>query len=88
LLVGNMKDTISFTPAAKKTAEILVETGIDPADAAHLASAMAGGCDVFLTTDDDLLSKARRKARERLHGIKVMNPVEFIMEVIKNERNV
>jgi predicted nucleic acid-binding protein len=34
--------------------------GFSPFDALHLASAERGGADVFLTTDDDLLRRARR----------------------------
>jgi predicted nucleic acid-binding protein len=36
------------------------EFGFHPFDALHLAGAEHGGADVFLTTDDDMLRRARR----------------------------
>ncbi len=55
------------------------EAGFSPFDALHLASAEAGGADVFLTTDDDLLRRARR-CLGQLH-IRVENPVSRYLEV-------
>jgi predicted nucleic acid-binding protein len=51
------------------------ELGISPFDALHLATADQNGVDVFLTTDDDLLRRARRD-RGLLH-IRVENPVSW-----------
>jgi predicted nucleic acid-binding protein len=56
----------------------LEEHGFTPFDALHLASAERGGADVFLTTDDDLLRRARRSP-EPLH-IRVENPVSWYEE--------
>jgi predicted nucleic acid-binding protein len=50
-----------------------------PFDALHLASAEKGGADVFLTTDDGLLRRARRSLGQ-LH-IRVENPVSWYEEV-------
>lgn len=55
------------------------EQGFSPFDALHLASAEKGGADVFLTTDDGLLRRARR-GLGRLH-IRVENPVSWYEEV-------
>lgn len=49
--------------------------GLKPKDALHLASAEAARCDVFLTTDDGILKKLTQ-----LGEMKVVNPVNFIME--------
>jgi predicted nucleic acid-binding protein len=55
------------------------ELGFSPFDALHLASAERGGADVFLTTDDDLLRRARRSPG--LLHIRVENPVSWYEEV-------
>ncbi len=53
--------------------------GVAPFDALHLATADQNGVDIFLTTDDDLLRRARRD-RGLLH-IRVANPVSWFREV-------
>ena len=55
------------------------ELGFSPFDALHLASAERGGADVFLTTDDDLLRRARRSLG--LLHVRVENPVWWNKEV-------
>lgn len=67
----------SSTTAARAT--FLQELGFGSFDAMHLASAVEGGADVFLTTDDDLLRRARRHSREL--RIRVQNPVSWYREV-------
>ena len=52
--------------------------GFSPFDALHLASAEPGGADVFLTTDDDLLRRARRSPGS-IH-IRVENPLSWYEE--------
>lgn len=52
--------------------------GIHEADALHLAAAEVGKADYFLTCDDDLI----RKARAIGLSVKVLNPVQWIEEVI------
>ncbi len=52
--------------------------GFTPFDALHLASAERGGAEVFLTTDDGLLRRARRGLGQ-LH-IRVENPVSWYEE--------
>ena len=51
----------------------LLEFGIKPKDALHVASAVEGKADYFLTTDDKLLSGINRS-----NIIKVLNPVDYI----------
>ena len=60
-------------------AKRIEELGFSPFDALHLASAERGGADVFLTTDDDLLRRARRSLG--LLHIRVENPVLWYEEV-------
>ena len=60
-------------------AKRIEELGFSPFDALHLASVERGGADVFLTTDDDLLRRARRSLG--LLHIRVENPVLWYEEV-------
>ena len=43
-------------------------------DALHVACAMSTGCEYFFTTDDRVIKKLKT-----LDGIKVTNPVEFVV---------
>jgi predicted nucleic acid-binding protein len=54
-------------------AQELLEEGIKPKDALHVASAIIGEADCFLSTDDKLLKKLVNNSR-----IRGMNPVNFI----------
>jgi hypothetical protein len=67
-------------PQAKDAlrAESLARLGFGEFDALHLACAELGAVDVFLTTDDGLIRRARRYA-EVLH-IRVENPVSWYQE--------
>jgi len=56
----------------------IVEMGIDPADALHIASAESAGA-VLLTTDDTIIRIIMRYRNQIT--IKVTNPVEWLMEV-------
>jgi predicted nucleic acid-binding protein len=69
----------------KLRAKELQKIGIKVYDALHLACAEYGGAEVFLTTDDQLLRKAKRN-RNKLK-IRVENPVLWLMEVTKIERS-
>ncbi len=60
-----------------KMAENFMKTNIKSKDALHLACAVAGKCDYFLTTDDLLLSK-----KSRIKEILILNPLDFI-QIIK-----
>jgi len=51
----------------------LLKFGIKPKDALHVASAVEGKADYFLTTDDKLLSGVNRS-----NIIEVLNPVDYI----------
>ena len=57
-----------------REAGVLVASGVASKDALHVACALFAKCDVFLTTDDDLLKKAGTVA-----GVKVVNPTSFVI---------
>ena len=48
-----------------------MKTGLKPKDAAHIACAVYGGGDCFITVDKKILSKL-------IDGITVIDPVEFL----------
>lgn len=52
-------------------------TGIKPRDAIHLACALKGGANYFLTCDDKLI----KKTSELKINLKVINPLRFIEEM-------
>ena len=69
---------ITYTPEIKQRALELKQFNIKDMDALHLAFAESTDIDYFITTDR-LLINASKRANLR---IKVINPIEFIMEVI------
>ncbi len=62
-------------------ARVFVQSGIHSKDALHVASAIEGRADYFLTTDDKLLKKL-----SLTEEIKAINPVD-IVEVIDEHNN-
>jgi predicted nucleic acid-binding protein len=65
--------------ATADLAQRIERLGITSFDALHLASADQSGADVFLTTDDNLLRRARRG--RGLLRIRAQNPVSWLREV-------
>lgn len=63
------------TDAILASADSLVALGLKPKDALHVACAIAGECDYFLTTDDQILRKAGD-----IQGISVLDPLSFVRE--------
>lgn len=59
----------------------LENLGFKSFDSLHIACAERGDADVLLTTDDDLLRKALQN--KDILKVKVENPVQWLMEVIK-----
>jgi predicted nucleic acid-binding protein len=53
-----------------ENAKNIVRTGISPADALHVACAIAGTCHYFITVDKRLLNYTDKR-------IKLCNPIEF-----------
>lgn len=57
--------------------EIMRSTGLKVSDATHIACAIRGESEYFISCDDELLRKG--KGIEERYGIKVCNPIEFII---------
>ena len=58
----------------------LEQLGFSGFDAVHLACAESGGADIFLSTDDRLLKRAKRHAKKI--RVKVANPLDWLKEMI------
>ncbi|RME91206.1 MAG: PIN domain-containing protein [Anaerolineae bacterium] len=81
LLAQQAHEVINLNDEILHRAEEFQAAGFDAYDALHLASAEAGKVDVFLTTDDQILKTARRRAR--LLPFRVANPVTWLEEILK-----
>jgi len=64
---------IEETDEIIQLAEIFCNKGLKSQDALHLACAVAGKCDYFLTTDKGILRKTKD-----LTQINVLNPISFL----------
>ena len=67
---------VTTTQEVESHAESLMELGVKPADAIHLASAYAAACDWFFTVDKGILKKVRN-----IGSMRVANPLEYVQEV-------
>ncbi len=59
-----------------KTANVLLKSGLKSKDALHLASAIEGDSDYFITTDDGILKKI-----SKFDKIFVVSPTDFIKKL-------
>jgi predicted nucleic acid-binding protein len=74
---GRAERSVGLSADLQKRSRQIAEQGIHALDAAHLATAEAGGTEVFLTCDDLVL---RRAPRLRL-ALRILNPVAYLSEV-------
>ena len=78
---GIVSERLKKTDRIKERAKNLLTLGFREQDATHIAFAESGNVDVYLTTDDKLLKCAESNDMT----IEVKNPVNWIMEVLRNE---
>lgn len=76
-------DSIASTPAIEAQAQELMQLGFKLYDALHLASAACAEADIFLTTDDRLLKRAKRYNQSIT--VPTANPVVWLMNVLQEE---
>jgi predicted nucleic acid-binding protein len=76
-------NNISSTPAIETKAQEFMQLGFKLYDALHIAFAQAASADIFLTTDDRLLKKA--KSYNQLIAIPIENPVTWLMAALQEE---
>lgn len=80
-LTSMAKDYIIVTEEVEERAVELEKLGFRPYDALYIACAERARVDIFLTTDDKLL----HKAKEVRLNVKVNSPIKWVLEVIANE---
>lgn len=64
------------TPAIIQKANSLVAVGLRAKDALHISCAIAGGCEYFVTTDDEILKRGKG-----IQEITIWDPTAFIREM-------
>lgn len=74
---GRAEKSIALSTNLQERARQIAQQGIAVLDAAHLASAEAGGVDVLLTCDDVVLRRAQRLGL----ALRVLNPMAYLKEV-------
>lgn len=79
-VLAKASQVIEVTETEKKRAKELLEYGIQPLDALHLALAETGKADYFCTCDDRLLRNAKKIPDL---SVKVINPVDLVQEIDK-----
>ena len=85
-LLNYARQTIYVSEQEVLRATHLKSLGFKIEDALHLACAEQGNVDVFLTTDDKLIRKAKSiRVRAELF-VQVENPYKWLQEVLENER--
>lgn len=81
-ILSTMHDAhVRVDTVVERRAVELKKAGLKPMDALHVACAEKGKVEIFLTTDDNLLSKALKN--QRALKMKVENPLGWVMEVLK-----
>jgi predicted nucleic acid-binding protein len=81
-ILSTMHDAhVKVDAGVERRAVELKRAGLKPMDALHVACAEKGKAEILLTTDDNLLSKALKN--QRTLKVKVVNPLRWVMEVIK-----
>lgn len=81
LLLALASSQIALTLAIEQRAIELQKWNIAPLDALHLASAESARADYFLTTDDDLLRRAKRAGLK----VKIENPARWLIQQTMDE---
>lgn len=76
-LISKADRKIKVTAATKRQAKIFENTGLNGMDALHLAAAVQGKVDFFVTCDDSFLKKAKEITSGQ--SIKIMNPIEYVL---------
>jgi predicted nucleic acid-binding protein len=65
------KSDVDFSVEVNETGKQLMTLGLTNKDALHIACAITGKCDYFLTTDKGILNK-------QAAGITIINPLDFV----------
>ena len=81
LLISHVHDVVLLQSGEKERGKSIQTFGFDTLDALHIACAESGNADIFLTTDDKVLTKGSKFSKEL--KVRVVDPVLWLMEVSK-----
>ena len=81
LFLALASSQVALTLAIEQRAIELQKWNIAPLDALHLTSAESARADYFLTTDDDLLRRAKRAGLK----VKIENPAKWLIQETTDE---
>jgi predicted nucleic acid-binding protein len=79
-VLAKAKNILVVTEKEKSRATEIMQVGIKPLDALHIALAESGNADYFCTCDDKLLRNAKKLKNL---AVKVINPVDLVQEIEK-----
>lgn len=79
LLASIASYNIEVGKVVEKRAHEISSLKFDPYDSLHIACAEASGADIFLTTDDNILQKARRY--KNIFSIEINNPITWLLKL-------
>ncbi|MFH1288417.1 MAG: PIN domain-containing protein [bacterium] len=82
-LASMAKVQVIINAKIEKQADILEKAGFKSMDALHLACAEYAKADILLTTDDKFYQNILKNSK--LVKIRVNNPLNWLMEVMRNE---
>jgi predicted nucleic acid-binding protein len=81
MLIRHVDESVTISDDAVRRSKTIEKLGFSGFDALHLACAENEKADIFLTTDDKLLKRAKRLSSEL--SVRVENPLSWLKEMIK-----
>ena len=79
-VLAKAKNVLVVTEKDKSRAAEIMQVGVKPLDALHIALAESGNADYFCTCDDKLMRNIK-KVKDL--AVKVVNPVDLVQEIEK-----
>lgn len=79
-VLAKAKNVLVVTEKEKSRAAEIMQVGVKPLDALHIALAESGSADYFCTCDDKLLRNVK-KVKDL--AVKAVNPVDLVQEIEK-----
>ena len=79
-VLAKAKNVLVVTEKDKSRAAEIMQVGVKPLDALHIALAESGNADYFCTCDDKLMRNIK-KVKDL--AVKIVNPVDLVQEIEK-----
>jgi len=77
-LISRADKRIKVNATTKRQAKLFENAGLNGMDALHLAAAIQGKVDLFISCDDSFLKRAKKITAS--HSIKIMNPIDYVLK--------